>query len=107
AIVAKGLVVAALVGGGAAGVKAVSDSSGGHPSHAPKPPAGTPAAPASTSATATPEASPSTTATPRRRGHTDRGKEFAKTRGKGKERGLLGTQPGKDAPTAPGRSGAA
>ena len=37
----------------------------------------------------------------RRRGQTDRGKEFAKTRGKGKKRGLNGTQPGKERTAAP------
>jgi hypothetical protein len=40
------------------------------------------------------------TATPEkkatRRGQADRGKEFAKTRGKGKKRGLNGTQPGQE-----------
>jgi RNA polymerase sigma factor (sigma-70 family) len=36
-----------------------------------------------------------------RRGQRDRGKEFAKTRGKGRKRGLLGTQPGQQGKTAP------
>ena len=111
ATAAKVLVVAAALGGGAAGATAVSDDKPDRPAKAataieriaeksPKPPAGPPAvAPA---VAETPTAGETETAENddkprkgRRRGQTDRGKEFAKTRGGGNKRGLNGTQPGK------------
>jgi RNA polymerase sigma factor (sigma-70 family) len=98
-LVAKVLVATALIGGGAAGVKAVADKSSDHKparsAHtAPRGPAAAAAgAVATVTATATADATP--VAAPRKRGQTDRGKAFALTRGKGLKRGLRGTQPGK------------
>jgi RNA polymerase sigma factor (sigma-70 family) len=111
AIVAKVLVVAAVAGGGAAGVKAVSDESAptkpaAAPTSEPAEPSGGGSAPAVPAAAPTTEPEreqsakvkgdkPSKSKKGKRRGQDDRGKDFAKTRGKGKKRGLNGTQPGK------------
>jgi RNA polymerase sigma factor (sigma-70 family) len=115
ALVAKVLVVTAVAGGGAAGVSAVSDGGGSDkPRSAPatessNPSGGGGAAPAvAPAATAAAEKAeekdakagedkPRKNKKARRRGHNDRGKAFAETRGKGKKRGLRGTQPGKTA----------
>lgn len=106
AVVAKVLVVATVAGGGAAGVSAVSKD-GERPERSRSTPAAeTPApsgGPAAVAPAATAEAQEQTDKVegdkPRkgkRRGHTDRGKEFAKSRGKGNKRGLNGTQPGQE-----------
>ena len=108
AMATKLVVVAAALGGGAAGATAVTDGTpaakaptaarhAGAPS--PKPAktmpliAATPAAEEATDKAA--QEKPAKSGKARRRGHGDRGKEFAKTRGEGNKRGLLGTQPGK------------
>jgi RNA polymerase sigma factor (sigma-70 family) len=120
ALAAKTLVVALALGGGAAGVKsATSDdapvktpvrSVAGTPSTptpSPTPGSRIPIVPAVTEKGTSDEATKERTRSghARRRGHTDRGKEFAKTRGKGKKRGLLGTQPGKQDKTPPTTGG--
>jgi RNA polymerase sigma factor (sigma-70 family) len=114
AIVAKVLVVSAVAGGGAAGVSAVSDggpdrsrSTPAVESPAPSGGGGAPAAPVTPAATAAAEEEkaqekarkasqdkPRKSKKARRRGHDDRGKGFAETRGKGKKHGLRGTAPG-------------
>jgi RNA polymerase sigma factor (sigma-70 family) len=115
ALAAKVLVVAAALGGGTAGVKAVSDGRAVEHTPAatraadpsPSPSGRAPAALAATPAAGSEAArEPTKPARARRRGHADRGRELAKTRGKGLKRGLLGTQPGKqdDAGDKPGRS---
>ena len=100
-LVAKVLVVAAVAGGGTAGgvagVNALSgDGKPAAPASSPAPGSGGGNGGAGATAPAA-TADPAATATPsgRRRGQTERGKEWAKTRGKGKKRGLNGTQPGK------------
>ena len=110
AIVAKVLVVSAVAGGGAAGVSAVSgdpDKSRSTPASETAPSGGgSPAAPVTPAATAAAEEKaeekdrkvsedkPRKSKKARKRGQDDRGKDFAETRGKGKKRGLRGTQPG-------------
>jgi RNA polymerase sigma factor (sigma-70 family) len=113
ALAAKALVVVAALGGGAAGVKSVAHEDPVKPAKAqiarpvanpdPSPtPSRAGAVPVQTSDQATTERTKP--ASKRRRGHTDRGKEFAKTRGKGFKRGLFGTQPGKTDDNPSGKS---
>lgn len=103
ALVAKALVVATVAGGGAAGVSAVSDSGAPAPRATPATgagPGGSAPVPAVTAEAGAEQAAkvkedkPRKNRKARRRGHTDRGKAFAETRGKGKKHGLRGTQPG-------------
>jgi RNA polymerase sigma factor (sigma-70 family) len=119
ALAAKALVVLAAVGGGTAGVKAVSDGdatkpravaakSDAKPAPSPPPSPVKAVAPVATEEGSSDEATKERTksAPARRRGKSDRGKanrgkpttrgtELARTRGKGLKRGLNGTQPGK------------
>jgi RNA polymerase sigma factor (sigma-70 family) len=93
ALATKAVIVAlALGGGGAAGAKVVSDSDQPQPAKSvtQTTPGAGPGAPAAV------ESSDAADREGTRRGHTDRGREFAKTRGKGRKRGLHGTQPGKN-----------
>ena len=107
ALVAKVLVVAAVAGGGAVGVQAVDGGGADRPRSTPaaEPGGSRGGAPAVAPAATAEEAErnqkaeqdkPRKSRKGRARGHDDRGKEFAKTRGEGKKRGLLGTQPGKE-----------
>jgi RNA polymerase sigma factor (sigma-70 family) len=107
AFVAKALVVAVAVGGGAAGVKAASSGDGSvAPSKAPSTtaapaadhaPSPTPTASAPAAAALVPAAASEKAERKKAKRHhkTDRGKALAKTRGKGRKHGLLGTQPGR------------
>jgi RNA polymerase sigma factor (sigma-70 family) len=110
-IAAKALVVAVAVGGGAVGIKEVAvdgplgrdaaapaalKEQGGHKTgNSPKQGPGGAAVVVPAGAT---ERGKSKTA----RGHTDRGKKWARTRGKGKKHGLNGTQPGQTGLTPAG-----
>jgi RNA polymerase sigma factor (sigma-70 family) len=120
-LAAKALVVAVALGGGAYGVESVAshgsaardgaapgaiNRSGGHDgaggsSGSGGSGSGAGAAAGSGDRTSQPGASDSA------RGHTDRGKQFARTRGKGHKRGLEGTQPGQtgDHPASGGKAG--